>query len=106
MNGQELTGLRYSSDNWFTCVDTVVMTDKYLSPIAKYVFAVLCAIAGFGCRSCSPSDEEVADLAGVAVRTVLRAYDELAARGVISRTESNIWLIGHHASCYGEEDAL
>lgn len=66
------------------------MTDKELSPIAKYVFAVLCAIAESGYRSCSPSDEEVADLAGVAVHAILRAYNELEARCVISRTESNI----------------
>lgn len=71
MNNQEVTGLRYSSNNWFTCIDTVVMTDKELSLTAKSVFAVLCAIAGFRHRSCSPSDEEVADLAGVCVHTLL-----------------------------------
>ena len=106
MNNQDVTGLRYSSDNWFTCIDTVVMTDKKLAPTAKCVFAVLCAIAGFGYRSCEPSDEEVADLAGVSVRTLYRAYYELENRGVISRNEWTVSLIGHNAPCYSEEDAL
>lgn len=114
MNNQGKIGLRSSRDNWFTCVDTVVLMDKELSQTAKLVFMVLCAIAGFGSRSCSPSNEEVADVADVSVRTVIRAYRELEARGVITResrfddgqqVSSCTFIIGHNAPCYGEEDA-
>ena len=101
-----ITGLRYSSDNWFTCVDTVVLVDCELSHTAKCIFAVLCMIAGFGHRSCSPSDDYVSVTARVPVSTVLNAYQELEARGVIVRDGKVIYLIGHNAPCYREEDAL
>ena len=106
MNSQTITGLRSSKDNWFTCVDIEVLSDGTLSLEAKLVFTILCMIAGFGYRSCEPSDEEVADLAGVSVRTLYRAYYELENRGVISRNEWTVSLIGHNAPCYSEEDAL
>lgn len=103
MNSQT-TGLRYSRDNWFTCVDSKVMCDEYLLPSEKLVFFVLCMIAGFGYRTCSPSIEEVADIAGLSVRTVRRVYRELESRGVIEREGEVIRLIGHNAACYSEED--
>ena len=101
-----ITGLRHSSDNWFTCVDTVVLADKELSQPAKMIFAVLCMVAGFGHRSCEPDDENAAELASVTVDTLRSAYQELEARGVIARDGKVIYLIGHNASCYSEEDAL
>lgn len=101
-----VTGLRYSRDNWFTCVDTAVLADKGLSQLAKIIFAVLCMLAGFGYRSCEPDDEEVANLAGVEVSTLRSMYEELGGRGVIAREGGLIQLIGHNASCYSEEGAL
>lgn len=101
-----ITGLRYSHDNWFTCVDTAVLADKELSQSAKIIFAVLCMLAGFGYRSCEPDDQTVADLAGVEVSTLRSVYEELEARGVIAREGEIIRLIGHNASCYYEEGAL
>ena len=44
-------------------------------------------------------------MADVSVRTVQRVYRELEDRGVISREEDVIRLIGHNAPCYSEEEA-
>lgn len=106
MHNEGIIGLRYSRDNWFTCVDTAVLTDEELSSLSKYIFTELCVLAGFGHRSCEPDDEKLADLAGVSVNTLLRMYKELEARGVIAREGEVIRLIGHNASCYSEEGAL
>ena len=106
MNKQTITGLRSSKDNWFTCVDTEVLGDTVLSPEAKLVFSLLCMISGFGCRSCTPDDKEVADMANISVRALYRAYYELEARSLICRSGKLIQLIGHNAPCYSEEDAL
>ena len=100
-----ITGLRYSRDNWFTCIDTAVLTDKYLSTSAKQVFFVLCMIAGFGHRSCSPSDDQVADITCNSLDRLQHFYEELEERGVIIREGKTIHLVGHNASCYDEEDA-
>ena len=105
MSNQKVTGLRYSKDNWFTCIDTVVLTDKYLSTNAKNVFFVLCMLAGFGYRSCSPTNEEVAEITCNSVNKVLWLYKELEDRGLIVREENTIHLIGHNAPCYSEEMA-
>ena len=105
MSSQTITGLRYSKDNWFTCVDSVVLSDLSLLPSEKVVFSVLCMIAGFGYRTCSPNIEEVADISGFSVRTVRRVYKELEARGLIAREGEVIRLIGHKALCYREEEA-
>ena len=105
MSNQAITELRYSRDNWFTCVDTAVLADKELSHTAKCIFAVLCMLAGFGHRSCSPSDEYISVTARVPVSTVLEAYQELEARGVIASEGNVIYIIGHNASCYREEGA-
>ncbi len=101
-----ITGLRYSRDNWFTCVDTAVLADKELSQSAKIIFAVLCMLAGFGHRSCEPDDETVPDITGISADTLRSAYQELEDRGVIARDGKVIYLIGHNASCYSEEGAL
>ena len=102
---QTITGLRYSRDNWFTCVDTVVMLDEELYAEAKYLFAVLCAIAGFGHRSCVPDNETIAGLMDVPEGMLKPLYDNLEARGVIMRDDEGvIHLIGHNAPCYSEEE--
>ena len=105
MSSQTITGLRYDRDNWFTCIDIAVMCDEYLLPSEKLIFSVLCMIAGFGYRTCSPSIEEVADISGFSARTVRRVYKELEARGVIEREGEAIRLIGHNAPCYSEEES-
>ena len=101
-----ITGLRYSRDNWFTCVDTAVLADKELSQSAKIIFAVLCMLAGFGHRSCKPDDETIPEITGISADTLRSAYQELEARGVITRNGKVIYIIGHNAPCYSEEDAL
>ncbi len=105
MSNKGITGLRYSRDNWFTCIDKAVLTDKYLSTSAKQVFFTLCMIAGFGYRSCSPSDEEVVGITCNSVERLHHFYDELEDRGLIVREGETIHLIGHNAPCYDEEDA-
>lgn len=110
----KIIALQDCRDNWFTCIDNKVLRDRKLTFRAKYIFSVLCMIAGFGHRSCSPSNKEVADIVGVSERTIIRAYKELEARGVITREarinengqgKSITYLIGCDAPCYSEEDA-
>lgn len=104
MKNNEITGLRYSKDNWFTCIDTEVLTDRELSSPARFVFSILCIIAGLGYRECSPGVEEISEVTELSVNTVQRMYKELEARGVISRDKDVIRLIGHNAPCYSEEE--
>ena len=104
MSNKSITGLRYSRDNWFTCIDTAVLTDKFLSTSAKQVFYVLCMLAGFGSRSCSPTAEQVADITCNTLQKLHLYYEELQDRGVIAIEEGTIYIIGHNAPCY-EEDA-
>ena len=106
-NNQCITGIRYSRDNWFTCVDIDVCVDEILSQMAKSVYAILCDIAGFGHRSCTPDDHEVAYLSNISTYALIEAYKELKARVVISRDckEHSSCLIGHNAHCYNEEKA-
>ena len=101
---------RDKEDFWFAKVDRNVMLDKTLSQTAKYIFAVLCTFADTAKRGCWPSNETVAESAGVSERTLLRAYKELMARGVIARitrfedkqqTSSYTLIVGHNAPCYG-----
>lgn len=103
-NSQIISGLRSSEDNWPTYVDTEVLSDETLSPEAKLVFSLLCMIAGFGHRSCTPYDEVVAEMADMSVRALYRAYYELETKGLICRSGYLIQLIGHNAPCYNEED--
>ena len=105
MTNKTITGLRCDKDNWFTCIDIEVLSDDYLLPSEKLIYAVLCMTAGFGYRTCSCSIEEVAEISGYSARTVRRAYRELEARGVIAREGEEIRLIGHNAPCYSEEES-
>ena len=98
------------SDYWFARVDIDVAKDKELSITAKFIFTILCIFADKDKRGCWPSNETVADTAGVSESTLLRAYKELEARGVIAResrfkngqqTSSYTLIVGHNAPCYG-----
>lgn len=98
------------ADFWFARVDIDVAKDKELSITAKFIFTILCIFADKDKRGCWPSNETVADTAGVSESTLLRAYRELEARGVISResrfkngqqTSSYTLIVGHNAPCYG-----
>lgn len=98
------------TDYWFARVDIDVAKDKELSITAKFIFTILCIFADKDKRGCWPSNETVADTAGVSESTLLRAYRELEARGVISResrfkngqqTSSYTLIVGHNAPCYG-----
>lgn len=98
------------ADFWFARVDIDVARDKELSITAKFIFTILCTFADRDNRGCWPSNESVADAAGVSESTLLRAYKELEARGVISRDprfkngqqiSSYTLIVGHNAPCYG-----
>lgn len=98
------------TDYWFARVDIDVAKDKELSVTAKFIFTILCIFADKDKRGCWPSNETVADTAGVSESTLLRAYKELEARGVIAResrfkngqqTSSYTLIVGHNAACYG-----
>ena len=109
----EVIGItRDRTDFWFTCVDSDVIRDEGLSITAKYIFSVLCMLAGFGHRSCAASNEVVAEAAGVSVSTVKRACRELEARGAIIREScfsndgQQISCITHLIGCPSEEEAL
>ncbi|MBQ7155497.1 MAG: helix-turn-helix domain-containing protein [Synergistaceae bacterium] len=109
----EVIGItRDRSDFWFTCVDSDVIGDEELSITAKYIFSVLCMLAGFGHRSCSPSNETLATAARVSASTVKRAIKELEARGAIIREPGfspdgqQISCITHLIGCPSEEEAL
>ena len=104
------TGLRASKDFWFACVDIDVIRDKELSQSARFIFTVLCTFATTDNRGCWPSNDAVAEAAGVSKRTVIRAYQELETRGIIARsdrfkeegsqTSSYTRIVGHNAECY------
>ena len=96
-------------DFWFAKVDAEVVRDKTLSQTAKYIFTVLYTFADKDKRGCWPSNEAVAEAAGVSKSTVIRACKELEARGVIARsdrfkdggqTSSYTRIVGHNAPCY------
>ena len=109
----EVIGItRDRTDFWFTCVDSDVIRDEELSLTAKYIFSVLCMLAGFGHRSCAHSNETVAKTAGVSERTLIRAYRELEDRGAIireprfSKDGQQVACITHLVGCPSEEEAL
>ena len=96
-------------DFWFAKVDAEVVRDTKLSLTARLIFTVLCTFADKDKRGCWPSNEAVAEAAGVSKSTVIRACKELEARGVIARsdrfkdggqTSSYTRIVGHNASCY------
>lgn len=98
-----------NQDFWFAKVDTDVVKDKELSITAKFIFTVLCTFADKDKRGCWPSNEKVAEAAGVSKSTVIRACKELEARGVIARSDrfkeggqisSYTHIVGHNAPCY------
>ena len=108
----EMIGItRDRTDFWFTCVDSDVIIDKELSLTAKYIFTVLCMIAGFGHRSCMANNDAIAEAAGVSKSTVIRACKELEARGAITRESrfnedgQQISCITHLVGCHSREEA-
>ena len=109
----EVIGItRDRTDFWFTCVDSDVIANKELSLMAKYIFSVLCMIAGFGHRSCSPSNQEIANIAGFSESTITRAIEELEAKGAIIRERRfskyglQISCIIHLVGCPSKGEAL
>lgn len=109
MNNQETGTLRASKDFWFACVDMAVLCDKTLTQTARFVFAILCSFAGMDNRGVWPKNETVADVTGLSIRTVIRAYNELECKGIIARsdrfkdgrqTSSYTRIVGHNAPCY------
>ena len=96
-------------DFWFAKVDADVVRDKELSLTARLIFTVLCTFADKDKRGCWPSNDKVAEAAGVSKSTVIRACKELEARGVIARSDrfkeggqisSYTHIVGHNAPCY------
>lgn len=104
--------VRISNDDqdfWFARTDINVIRDKELSITAKFIFTVLCTFADKDKRGCWPSNDKVAEAAGVSKSTVIRACKELEARGVIARSDrfkeggqisSYTHIVGHNAPCY------
>ena len=93
-------------DFWFAKVDADVVRDKELSLTARLIFTVLCTFADKDKRGCWPSNDKVAEAAGVSKSTVIRACKELEARGVIARSDrfkeggqisSYTHIVGHNA---------
>ena len=116
MNNQAQTEntIRTNKDFWFACVDIDVLRDKELSQSARFIFAVLCTFITINNRNCWPSNDTVAEAAGVSKSTVKRAYQELETRGIIERstrfnddsgqTSSYTRIVGHNAACYDDDD--
>ncbi len=113
MNNQDAGTLRASKDFWFACVDMAVLCDKMLSQSAKFIFSILCMFATTNNRGVWPSNNTVAEIAGVSERTVAQVYKELEDRGVIARSErfdekdggqtsSYTTIVGHNAPCYND----
>ena len=106
--------VRPKKDFWFSCVDTDVLRDNKLSPMARFIFSVLCTFITLNNRNCWPSNDTVAEAAGVSKSTVKRAYQELETRGIIERstrfnddsgqTSSYTRIVGHNAACYDDDD--
>lgn len=99
-----------NEDFWFARADIDVVRDNTLSITARLIFTVLCTFADKEKRGCWPSNETVAEAAGVSERTLIRAYKELETRGVITRearfangqqSSSYTLIVGHNAPCYG-----
>lgn len=97
------------TDFWFARVDIDVARDKELSVMARFVFMILCTFADKENRGCWPSNETVAEAAGISLATLKRAYKELEDRGVITREtrfnngqqiSSYTLIVGHNAPCY------
>ena len=106
-----MTTTNENQNYWFAKVDIDVVRDKTLSQTTKFIFTVLCTFADDK-RGCWPSNETVAEAAGVSKSTVIRAYKELEARGVITRSDrfkdrgqisSYTLIVGHNAPCYDGE---
>ena len=112
MNYEVIEITRDSGDFWFTCVDSDVIANKELSLMAKYIFSVLCMIAGFGHRSCSPSNKKIAQIAGFSESTIANAIEELEAKGAIIRERRfskyglQISCIIHLVGCPSKGEAL
>lgn len=109
MSNQAIITPNDEQDFWFAKVDADVVRDKELSLTARLIFTVLCTFADKDKRGCWPSNDKVAEAAGVSKSTVIRACKELEARGVIARSDrfkeggqisSYTHIVGHNAPCY------
>ena len=98
MNNEVIGITRDRTDFCFTCVDSDVIGNKELSLMARYIFTVLCMMAGFGHRSRKVSNREIANIAEFSERTVIRAINELEAKGAIIR-EPRFGEDGRQISC-------
>ena len=107
------TAVQSNEEFFFATVDIPVLRDKSIAPTARLIFAVLCSFASVKDRTAWPSNETMAEIVGVSVATVKRAYKELKEKGVITRSprfmkdriqvSSLTRIIGHKAPCYAKK---
>ena len=102
---------RSQADFWFACVDIRVIQDRTLGVSDKAVYAVICAKVDVKSREYVLSVGEIAEMAGVSVRTAQRSIQTLLDRGVLQREDrfqngkqlpSTYRIVGHNAECYQE----
>lgn len=109
---------RSENDFWFACVDIKVLHDTQIKNTTRLIYALYCSFASpYKNRACWPSNETIANLAGVSLETVKRANKELIDLGIIHRIErknhgkkkqltSTTILIGYHAIRYGGDGEI
>lgn len=104
------TAIQRNENFWYATPDITVLWDNSVAPMTRFIFTILCSFATLKKRNAWPSNKTVADIVGVSVATVKRAYSELIAKGIIMRvprykkdkgqTSSLTYLIGREAPCY------
>lgn len=107
------TAIQRNENFWYATPDITVLWDNSVAPMTRFIFTILCSFATLKKRNAWPSNKTVADIVGVSVATVKRAYSELIAKGIIMRvprykkdkgqTSSFTYIIGHNAPCYSKE---
>lgn len=78
---------RESSDFWFAMVDIDIMQDTELSPMARYIYAIICTYASKMGGRFWPGIERVADTADVDIEIVRTVYRELEEKGILSNAK-------------------
>src|SRR5947207_9643619 len=91
----------------FTQVPNVVLSDAALSASAKLVYEALLSYM-WHMDYCWPSQQTIADQLGRSRRTVIRALQELEARGYIERwrrglTRTNVYFVNPLAFVYASQ---
>ena len=82
-NQQEIISVsRSDADLWWVNVDKAIILDPGLSPKSRFIYAVLCTFSSPVSKAQWPTNEEVAQAAGVSVETVKKAYNEINSKAM------------------------